>query len=226
MSSTQRLFEYCYLEEEGVFKAEKSFKINKGEIEFKNVCMRYRAELNLSLDNLSLKIPAGTKLGIMGRTGSGKSSLFTTLLRLVKPDSGNIYIDGKDYMKLGLYDLRLQISVIPQTPIIFSASIKHNIDPFNNYTDDYLKEILKSINLDHILNSTNEGLEAKYGDNLFLSTGEKQLLCLARAMAKNSKILLIDEATPNVDKETEEVIQKSIYEKISRKNYPDYCTQT
>ncbi|OMJ94624.1 hypothetical protein SteCoe_2113 [Stentor coeruleus] len=217
MSSTQKLFDYSNLEEEGVFKTEKPFKIKKGEIEFKDVCMRYRPELNLSLNNMNLKILAGTKLGVMGRTGAGKSSLFITLLRLVHPESGKVLLDGKDYMRLGITDLRSQISVIPQIPIIFSSSIRENIDPFQIYSDNHIKKVFQSINLEHIIFSTSDGIEAIYGKNIFLSTGEKQLLSLARALVRDSKIILIDEATANIDKDTEKIIQQSIKDKFKEK---------
>ncbi|OMJ85785.1 hypothetical protein SteCoe_12855 [Stentor coeruleus] len=210
MSSPQRLFEYSELPNEGIMNSKNSYKIERGEIEFRDICLRYRPDLDLALNGLNIKIPAGCKLGIMGRTGAGKSSILVTLLRLANPESGVVLIDGKDYMNLGLADLRSQISVIPQSPVIFFSSIRENVDPFRIYSDEKIQETITSIGLGNSILKLQKGIHSIYGEEAFLSTGQKQLLCLARALVKDSKILIIDEATANVDKESEEIIHNSI----------------
>ncbi|OMJ83201.1 hypothetical protein SteCoe_15916 [Stentor coeruleus] len=215
MSSPQRLLEYLKMSREGVLQRPTSFEILQGNIKFEQVCLRYRQDFPLALNNFSLIIPGGSKYGIMGRTGAGKSSILVALLRIVVPESGKILIDGKDYMDLGLHDLRTQISIIPQQPILFYTSIRKNIDPFTEHSDWVINEILSNIGLESIMYRFSKGLDSVYGEDAFFSAGEKQLISLARALIKDTKILVVDEATANVDKETEKIIQHSIKHKTS-----------
>ena len=210
ISSAQRLFEYSDLPDEGARNLPSTFAIQQGRIEFLQVCLRYRPQLPLALKGLSMTVRGGTTLGIMGRTGAGKSTIMSALLRTVEIESGRILLDGENYMNLGLNDLRSQISVIPQSPIIFLTSIRSNLDPFSLHSDLEVEEALRNSRLLDVVKKFNKGVDAVYGEEGHFSTGQKQLLCLARALLKNSKILVIDEATANVDKDSEEMIQQQI----------------
>ncbi|KAJ3317962.1 Multidrug resistance-associated protein 1 [Boothiomyces sp. JEL0866] len=189
-----------------------------GHIQVRNLQFRYLPNLPLVLKDLSFDIQPGQKVGIVGRTGAGKSTIITTILRLVEFESGNIFIDGVDIKKIGLKDLRSKIAVIPQEPVLFSGTIRFNLDPFSEYTgtqaltiDDQIWDVLQRANLFEVVKGAPMGLEsvvAENGENW--STGQRQLICLARAMLKNSKIILLDEATASVDFATDEFIQTAI----------------
>ncbi|KAJ3208864.1 Multidrug resistance-associated protein 1 [Dinochytrium kinnereticum] len=188
----------------------------KGRIEFENVEMRYRDELPLVLKGISFSIEAGEKCGIVGRTGAGKSSILIALLRLVENSSGSVKIDGIDISTIPHARLRSSIAVIPQDPVLFSGTIRTNLDPFSEYSDDKIWKALEKSDLKQTVASFSLGLEAvvsENGDNF--STGQRQLLCLARAMLKSSKIILLDEATASVDLATDDFIQKAIRESFS-----------
>uniref|UniRef100_A0A4D5R9Z5 ABC protein, subfamily ABCC n=1 Tax=Scolopendra viridis TaxID=118503 RepID=A0A4D5R9Z5_SCOVI len=189
---------------------------SEGCIEFSKVSMRYRSGLPLVLKGLNFIIKPKEKIGIVGRTGSGKSSLGVVLFRLVELASGSIYIDGVDISKVGLEELRSKMSLIPQDPILFIGTVRYNLDPFSLYSDESIWQALeKTYMKEKILSLENKLLAPVVENGENFSVGERQLLCMARALLRNSKILLLDEATAAIDTETDAFIQTTIRQAFS-----------
>ncbi|KAF7309660.1 hypothetical protein MIND_00337100 [Mycena indigotica] len=182
-----------------------------GKIEFRNYSTRYRPELDLVLKDIALEIEPKEKVGICGRTGAGKSSLLLALFRIIEGVEGSIIIDGVDISKIGLHDLRSSISIVPQTPDLFEGSLRLNIDPIEKYSDAEIWVALEQAHLKDYVQSLPQGLDAPVREGgQSLSSGQRQLLCFARALLRKSKILVLDEATSAVDLDTDKAIQEII----------------
>ncbi|CAF1368255.1 unnamed protein product [Rotaria sordida] len=225
MTSAERIHEYGQLVPESHQNSNKSSVLiqpaddwpSHGIIEFKDYTFRYRPELDPVLKNLNLRIESKEKVGVIDWTGVGKSSLLQTLFRLTDQSAinGTILIDGIDIGHLSLDHLRSHLSVIPQVPILFCDTLRYNIDPFEQFSDEECLKALEAVQLKQLVRNHPDGLHllvTESGTNL--SADERQLVCVARAILKKSPILLIEEATANVDYATDRMIQEVIADKF------------
>jgi ABC-type multidrug transport system fused ATPase/permease subunit len=187
----------------------------RGEITIRDVDMRYRAGLPLVLQGFNMRVRGGERIGIVGRTGAGKSSIMNGLFRLVELSAGTIEIDGVDISTIGIHDLRSKLAIIPQDPTLFRGTVRSNLDPFGEHSDVELWTALRQANLvddevsaDKAGRISLDGIVDEEGRNF--SLGQRQLLALARALVRGSRIIVCDEATSSVDIETDRKIQRAI----------------
>lgn len=185
----------------------------RGEIKFVGVKARYAENRPMILKGLDFVLPAGAKVGIVGRTGSGKSTVFQALYRFIEIEEGRILIDDIDIARIPLARLRRALAIIPQDPTLFIGTIRSNLDRYNEHTDEKIWSVLEKASLADFVRSLPKGLETELVENgVNLSQGQRQLLCLARALLLNAKIILLDEATASVDVKTDATVQRVLKE--------------
>lgn len=219
MTSVERLQFYCNLPAEKNYIGE-SIDIEEswprsGSLEFKAVSLRYAEHLPLVLKNISFKIESGARVGLVGRTGSGKSTIFQSVYRFVDIMAGQILLDGQSIHQIPLARLRKNLAVIPQDPTLFMGTLRSNIDRYEQLTDDQVWVVLKKVSLENFVKTAPDQLSFKVSENgANLSQGQRQLICLARALVMQVKIIFIDEATASVDVQTDALVQKVIRESL------------
>ncbi|KAK2865713.1 hypothetical protein Q7C36_001769 [Tachysurus vachellii] len=218
--AVERVNEYTKIENEAPWITDKCPPKDwptLGKIQFEDYKVRYRPELDLVLHGITCNIEDTEKIGIVGRTGAGKSSLTNCLFRIMEAAEGSISIDGINISTLGLHTLRSRLTIIPQDPVLFAGTLRMNLDPFEVFGDEEIWKVLELSHLKEFVVTLPAGLQhevSEGGENL--SVGQRQLLCLARALLRKSKILILDEATAAVDLETDELIQSTITREFSQ----------
>ncbi|KAH7682389.1 Xenobiotic-transporting ATPase protein [Dioscorea alata] len=182
-----------------------------GKVELHNLKIRYRPDTPVVLQGISCTFEGGHKIGIVGRTGSGKTTLISALFRIVEPEDGEVIIDGIDISSIGLHDLRSRFGIIPQDPTLFNGSVRYNLDPLGQHTDTEIWEVLDKCQLREAVQEKEKGLDSLVvEDGSNWSMGQRQLFCLGRAVLKRSRILVLDEATASIDNATDVILQRTI----------------
>lgn len=217
MTSVERVLTYTKLDFEPGYDTEtrppKGWPDNP-DIEFIDVSLRYHSDGPKVLKNVNLSIDCKAKIGIVGRTGAGKSSIVASLLRMPDAD-GDIIIDGMNIKSLNLQECRRHISVLGQTPVLFSGTLRKNLDPLEKHNDDKLWAVLEEVKLKSLVQNLKGCLDFEILERAAnLSVGEQQLVCLARVLTEGNKIIILDEPTAHVDPGTERVIQEIIHNKL------------